>query len=145
MRSSVRQHLWLLHWLPVGNRVKFKALTLVHRALHACGPPYLQKRFLFYAPARYLRSSSQFLAHIPRFRLTRVGGSSLVVRAATTWNSLPLALCSIQDLCLLKKKLKTYLLSNISPLPPCHSPSLQAHAGILLGVSVRATSSNNIT
>lgn len=75
-RSSVSHHLCSLQWLPVAVRVKFKSLVIAHRALYGQGPTYLQKRFSFYAPLRQLRSSSQLLALVPRFKCQRLGGSS---------------------------------------------------------------------
>lgn len=109
IRSSVRFHLRTLHWLHVEARVKFKILTIAHRALYGLGPIYLQKRFAFYVPVRQLRFSSQLLAQVPGFTCQRTGGSSLALKAALVWNALPLALRSIQDSVAFKKKSKTFL------------------------------------
>lgn len=112
-RSSVRQHLRDLHWLPVVHRVQFKALTLIHRALHGLGPLYLRKRFSFYTPNRSLRSVTQRRVSVPRFCRTNWGGQSLSVKAASAWNSLPEELRHIQDFGLLKKHLKTFLFNQL--------------------------------
>lgn len=90
-------------------RTKLKSLVITHRPLHALGPVYLQKSFSFYTPTRHLRSSIQLLAHVPRFRRHRLGGTSLALKAAIAWNPLPVALRSIQDPTLFKRNLKTFL------------------------------------
>lgn len=105
-RCSMKLLLRDLCWLPVAQRVTFKAFTLAHSALNGVGPLYLRKRFSFYVPRRHLRSSSQCLAAIPRFRRARMGGSSLSVKAAEAWNSLSFELRSIRDPALLKKTKK---------------------------------------
>ncbi|XP_069489020.1 H-2 class I histocompatibility antigen, alpha chain-like [Ambystoma mexicanum] len=39
-----------LHWLPVAQRVEFKTLCIVHRAIHGPGAEYLQAKFMRYCP-----------------------------------------------------------------------------------------------
>lgn len=111
-RSSAYKCQRELHWLPVRHRVVFKALTLAHGALYKTGPLYLRKRFTFYVPSRDLRSAGKGFVAVPRYRLSRVGGSSLSVKAAVAWNSLPRDLCTIGDIRLFKKQLKTWLFSS---------------------------------
>lgn len=108
-RTSVRQHLRNLHWLPVKARVTFKALVTAHAVLYEYGPVCLRKCFQFYIPNRHLHSSNILMPTIPRFRLKRKGGSSLAYLAAVSWNSLPFGLRSLQNPILFRKKLKTFL------------------------------------
>ena len=46
-----------LHWLPVPQRVTFKILLYVYKALHEQAPLYITELFSYYTPARPLRSS----------------------------------------------------------------------------------------
>ena len=47
-----------LHWLPIKQRVTFKALTVIHNALHSNrAPEYLRTLFTVYWPGRTLHSS----------------------------------------------------------------------------------------
>ena len=43
---TTRTLLRTLHWLPIRLRIKFKILTLVHKAVHKQGPEYLQELFV---------------------------------------------------------------------------------------------------
>lgn len=72
--ESVSAVLTALHWLPVKKRVDFKALCLVYRAMHGEGAEGIQKLFSRYAPSRNLRSASQHLIELKRFKRARWGG-----------------------------------------------------------------------
>lgn len=88
-RSSISSALKVLHWLPIKNKILFKALALVHRALHLSSPGYLAKKFVLYLPSRELHSVSASLLSIPRFRHDRRGGKAFSFLAAKAWNELP--------------------------------------------------------
>lgn len=98
-----------LHWLPIDQRVRFKALCIVFRALHGSGPAVLQRKFGWYLPGRALRSSHAFLTRVPRIKRVRMGGRSFSYVASRLWNGLPLGLRKKDQLIQFKKELKTYL------------------------------------
>lgn len=100
-----------LHWLPVVQRVRFKALCIVFRALHKTGPKTLQNKFVWHCPIRTLRSAN--LAHVPRAKKARTGGRSFSVAASSLWNALPPELWQINDLISFKKDLKTSLFPRV--------------------------------
>lgn len=110
--ASISMEIKKLHWLPVRKRVHFKALCLVHRALHGKGPCYLKKLFTWYNPKRLLRSASARLILIPRIRRTNWGGRRFAVAAAKLWNLLPKHLRSISELSVFRKQLKTWLFTE---------------------------------
>lgn len=107
--KSVSHLLRGLHWLPVQKRISFKALCLMHKALHKTGPSYFQERFSWYTPSRNLRSSSAFMVMVPRIKRVNWGGRTLPYLGGKLWNSLPLALRSQSTLQLFRKQLKTWL------------------------------------
>ena len=58
------------HWLPVQQRIKFKILVLVYKAVNNLAPVYLQELLHPHVPCRGLRSSEMNLLVVPftRFR-----------------------------------------------------------------------------
>lgn len=106
-RTHASPLLSALHWLPVHERIQFKALTLVFKAFNQIGAPYLGLRFPRYIPQRTLRSSTLLLTPVPKVSLARIGGRSFQAIASRLWNSLPLDLKQAQDLLTFRKKLKT--------------------------------------
>ena len=50
-----------LHWLPVQQRIKFKTLVLVYKAVNNLAPVYLQELLHPHVPCRGLRSSEMNL------------------------------------------------------------------------------------
>ena len=91
-----------LHWLPVESRIHFK--IMVHRAVNDTGPVYLQE---LYRPGRSLRSQSDRLLTRPR-RRSRAGDATFVSTAADLWNTLPLDLRLIEDICSFRTALKAH-------------------------------------
>lgn len=57
------------YWLPVKQRIDFKVLTFVFKALHGLAPFYIWELLNFYSPQRSLRSSNQLLLNVPKSRL----------------------------------------------------------------------------
>ncbi len=102
-----------LHWLPVTYRIQFKILVLVFKARYGLAPSYLSELIPPYVPARTLRSSSDNLLAVPKFRLPSVGGRAFCVSAAKFWNKLPQGLCVISSLQTYKTALKTHLLQYV--------------------------------
>jgi len=98
-----------LHWLPVQQRIKFKVAILVFKAKHQLAPIYLQELIKPYIPSRALRSTSQELLCVPATKSAMVTERAFCIAGPCLWNSLPLELRLIQDLCTFKAKLKTFL------------------------------------
>ena len=58
-----------LHWLPVCQRIDFKILLLVYKALNGLGPKYMQDLLVRNEPTRSLRSSGSSLLLFPESEL----------------------------------------------------------------------------
>lgn len=101
-----------LHWLPVKQRVDFKVLTYVFKALHGMAPIYISELLSCYSPQRSLRSSSLLLLNIPNSRLKTKGDRSFSVYAPKLWNTLPLSIRASPTLNVFKASIKTYLFSQ---------------------------------
>ena len=54
-----------LHWLPVKQRITFKTLVLVYKAVNNLAPVYLKELLYPYVPCRGLRSSENNLLVVP--------------------------------------------------------------------------------
>ena len=100
-----------LHWLPVKYRIDFKVLLLTYRALHGTAPEYLSLLIECYEPSRQLRSSSQNLLVMPKFRLKHYGERSFQGVAPRLWNKLPLLVRTANSVNCFKRFLKTHLFS----------------------------------
>ena len=101
-----------LHWLPVQQRIKFKILVLVCRALHKTAPCYLQDLLCPYAPSRHLRSSGQNLLKVPFTNSSVVKMRCFSVTGPTFWNNLPIEIRSASSVHIFKSKLKTFLFNE---------------------------------
>ena len=55
-RDHITPALVSLHWLPLEERVKYKVILMVYKAMNGLAPPYLSEMFRAYVPARALRS-----------------------------------------------------------------------------------------
>ena len=64
-RAHITPVLSQLHWLQIGDRIRFKVLVLTFKALNGLGPTYLRDRLFRYAPPRLLRSADQNLLRVP--------------------------------------------------------------------------------
>ena len=95
-----------LHWLPVCQRIYFKILLLVYKALNGLDPKYISDLLLNYEPSRSLRSSGQL--SVPRVR-TKHSKAAFSYYAPNIWNKLPETWRSAATLTTFKSRLKTYL------------------------------------
>ena len=111
--TSRREHitpvLYALHWLPVEQRVKYKVLLHVFKALNDQGPVYIKDMIKLYQPTRALRSASQNLLVVPKARHATYGNRSFKTVAAKLWNNLPSSLRCATELQRFKSSLKTVL------------------------------------
>ena len=98
-----------LHWLPIKERIDYKVLITVFKALNDAGPDYLRELLVPYQPQRALKSSDRSLLVEPRYRLTSAGYRCFEVAAPRLWNSLPADIRAIKSLDSFKRCVKTYL------------------------------------
>jgi len=89
-RTHIMPILASLHWLPVRFRIDFKILLFVFKAVNGLAPTYIADLIQIYAPARSLRSESQFQLAVPKTRLKTRGDRAFSVVGPKLWNSLPL-------------------------------------------------------
>ena len=112
VRAGQRDHispiLKRLHWLPIRQRIVYKALVLTFRGLHGLAPKYISVLLRWYVPGRQLRSASSMDVHVPRSN-GGYGDRRFDVAAPRLWNSLPLELKADSSLISFKQMLKTYL------------------------------------
>ena len=97
-----------LHWLPVAQRIDFKAALLVYKSLHGLAPKYISDMLVPYEPSRTLRTSGTGLLLVPRVR-TKHGESGFQFYAAKIWNSLSEDVRQASTLTMFKSRLKTAL------------------------------------
>ena len=110
-RSKTSLSLYELHWLPVRQRISFKILLFVFKAIHGIAPIYLRELVSIKRPGNYnLRSSLDgLLLAMPTYRSrVTLGDRSFQVAALALWNVLPREIRSITDLGISKCHLKSY-------------------------------------
>ena len=98
-----------LHWLPIHERVEYKILLLVFKALHGLAPGYLSDLLNVYVPTRNLRSMHSFTLVVPKTRLKYYGDRAFCHCGPVLWNGLPHVLRSEPDINVFKGMLKTFL------------------------------------
>ena len=98
-----------MHWLPVEQRVRFKTLVIIYKAVNNMAPNYLRELLTPYAPSRGLRSSDQRLLYVPFTRSTLIQTRAFSVAGPREWNGLPCDIRSAPSLDTFKSKLKTFL------------------------------------
>ncbi len=62
-----------LHWLPVTQRITYKLLLIVYKALHHSGPTFLQELLTSQSSPGTLRSGSSNHIAVPRTKLAGMG------------------------------------------------------------------------
>ena len=98
-----------LHWLPIKQRIDFKVLLLVFKALKNVAPGYICDLLQLRTAPRTLRSStSQFLV-TPACRTVTYGDKCFSCYAPKLWNSLPASIRNAGSVPTFKKQLKTFL------------------------------------
>lgn len=98
-----------LHWLPIRERIQFKSLCMVFKAVHDLGPIPLRKKLIWYRPVRHLRSANVGLIRVTRSRHVKTGDRAFTVAASLLWNKLPQSLRQSDSLAQFRKGLKTWL------------------------------------
>ena len=99
-----------LHWLPIVQRIKYKAACLCYHVITGTAPQYLSDIFQIYAPSRSLRSSADNrIFCIPKYKREKHGGRAFSSSAVHIWNSLPHHVRHSPSLHSFKSNLKTFL------------------------------------
>ncbi len=101
-----------LHWLPVRQRIKFKILVFVFKALHGLAPEYISELLVHYKPTRHLRHRPSRMLEIPATRRKTFGDRSFSKVGPLLWNNLPETLQRLTDLHAFKRGLKTHLFDS---------------------------------
>ena len=97
-RASATPLLNSLHWLPVEQRISFKAALITFKTI-ACGQPwYLHSLLKPYSAPRSLRSSTQKLLQVLVAK-TSLHSRAFSVFAPRLWNRLPQALRDLSVVC----------------------------------------------
>ena len=111
-RDHITPVLFSLHWLPVVERIKFKVLTMVHKAIYDKGPAYLQDLLIKHKPGRKLRSGDKNLLSVPFTKSSLVQNCAFSAAGPKLWNELPDNLRSMSNFTQFKKHLKTHLFTS---------------------------------
>ena len=109
LREHITPILAHLHWLPVEQRVQFKVLLYVYKAVTGLAPPYITQLLQPYTPTRSLRSADKGLLVEPDFRIDTYGGRAFESSAPRLWNALPERCRTAKSVNIFKKELKTHL------------------------------------
>ena len=73
-----------LHWLPLEFRIRYKILLLTYRALHGLAPTYITELLVPYTPPRTLRSSTDQLLVVQKYRLKNSSESQIRLQKTLT-------------------------------------------------------------
>ena len=102
-----------LHWLPVRQRILFKILLIVYKALNGQAPSYITEllKVKSQTHSHNLRSSQDNLQlQIPSHRTKiTLGDRALACAAPKVWNNLPLVIRKSSSLTIFKSRLKAHL------------------------------------
>ncbi len=111
-RDHITPILASLHWLPVKQRIVFKILLFVFKAINGLAPEYIKDLLVVQSFSRLLRSNSHIMLKVPRTRLKCRGDRAFSVVAPRLWNDLPFSVGCSTSLQMFKSRLKTYLYSQ---------------------------------
>ena len=106
-RESTSQHMKNLHWLKVKERIEFKVLLLVYKALAGNSPSYLTN-LINYNCISGSRTPSLSTTQVK----TSIGKRAFEHFAPILWNSIPNEIKLSKDISSFKKVLKTFLFRN---------------------------------
>ena len=98
----------------VHNRISYKLSLLTWKALHTAEPSYLSELISPYVPARTLCSSNTCLLAIPTGITSHFSSRSFSPSAPSTWNFLPVHICSSENRSTFKRQLKSHFFTLLS-------------------------------
>ena len=109
-RDHITPTLMELHWLKVEERIEFKVILLIHKALFHSGPAYIKDLLTVYQQGRVLRSQNNIGIRLilPKGKVT-TGDRAFAYQAPLLWNTLPDELRRDCETDTFKTLLKTYL------------------------------------
>ena len=111
--SHITPVLCELHWLPVSQRITFKVLLMIFKALNNLAPTYILEMLERKSKSsRSLRSDDQQLLLVPRSQSVRYGDRNFRTIGPKLWNALPLTIRNIDDIDAFKKAIKTLLFNE---------------------------------
>ena len=109
-RSSATDALKSLHWLPIRQRIKFKVICLVYRALNGQAPKYLTALLTIKSRSeRRLRTEAGILLDVPFVKRRTFAERSFSIQGPRLWNELPSDLRAVDTYERFKTNLKTHL------------------------------------
>ena len=109
-RSHITHVLIELHWLPIEQRIMYKTLLFVFKALNGLAPQYISELLVVKSNMYHsLRSNSGNILVTPKSRTVTYGDRNFMNAAPRLWNSLPDPLRNCDKLDQFKKLLKTHL------------------------------------
>ena len=111
--SHITQTLIDLHWLPIPQRIMYKMILIVFKALNGLAPNYISN-MLQYKPqsCHALRSDNSKLLVEPRSHSITYGDRNFSVAAPKLWYKLPLEMRKCDDIVAFKKHIKTHLFNE---------------------------------
>ena len=107
--DHITQHLKLLHWLKIRERITYKIALLIHKCKNNQAPVYLQELLPSRQQERLLRSSRTEYLISDFCKNTHTLKSSFSAAGPKIWNQLPLDTRTEKCTDTFKKKLKTHL------------------------------------
>ena len=126
-RAHITPVLSQLHWLQIGDRIRFKVLVLTFKALNGLGPAYLRERLFRYIPQRALWSSDHNLLSAPGPKEERLASTrTFLVLAPAWWNTLPEDIRALRDLSQFHRACKAGLFRQARGCGPDKTPN---HSG----------------
>ena len=94
-------------WTP--NYTHKEIAEGAYRALHGLAPTYITELLVPYTPPRTLRSSTEQLLVVQKYRLKNFGARSFETAAPALWNSLESQIRLQKTLTSFRRLLKTHL------------------------------------
>ena len=108
--AHITQVIFELHWLPVHQRIKFKALCIIYNLLHKKAmPSYLKSLISQQKPSRTLRSTSSGVKLPVQRTINKYGDKRFDTWASKHWNDLKPHILELPTLHAFKRALKTVL------------------------------------
>ena len=109
--DSITPELITLHWLPIHQRIDFKVIVLMFKALHQQAPHYIIDILQVGAERRLLRSNSSCSPYfvVPRTSHITFADRAFSVYGPKLWNKLPNHIRDTTSLNTFKALLKAHL------------------------------------
>ena len=97
-----------LHWLSVNERIQFKTLVLTYNSLNGQTPAYLAELIHEKINTSTVRSSSELILDVSKYKLKILGQNASIVAVPTLWSKLPNGI-KLSNLLNVFKRYKPYL------------------------------------